>query len=428
MARRQIVHMFTVAALVQLTSLSALAQPSNSYRLLMQNVLINADYWDEQPKIIGAGLGFTQIIGVPLFGNLPAQQAERVVRHAGGTWNFVSQPDSPLRAYTSAVTPQNVAMTFGYPVTFRDGFPIEFSWPVLPKTVQPTDFQVVLSNGTCVAPDVVSISPNLEYNERSTVVIFGTFGNRITPGNRGSIYPVQLRILRDATPLTLAGPNGRTASAVGMTYGDRRTPMTAYQPGKGPTLVAAKLSVMSTLGESAPAIFSGTLPNDGVALYGPAARYRLRMMTTGGFSPDGVRAIYPTEFSRYFRLQARGSNGNTILITQTGVDYFIDGHRLRVLGLADLGLKQDTYEDGYQVDNDNYIDIVMDGDIGAMRRITYLEIPAVAPYSPLYNPGGPGNDPTPGVVYSQPSPALTIPVRIALDNPMTVFYGSAIQD
>jgi hypothetical protein len=298
---------------------------------------------------------------------------------------------------------------------------------VLPTTVQASDFQVVLSNGTCVAPLVVSISPNLEYNERSTVVIFGNFGNRIEPGKRGAIYPVQLRIVRDRTPLTLFGPRGRHV-AVGMTYGDRRTPMTAYQTGKGPTLVAAKLSRMSTEGEGAPALFSATLPNDGVALYGEAAQYRLRMMTTGGFSPDGVRAMYPTEFARYFRLQLKNAQGQTTYATETGVDYFVAGHRLRVLGLADLGLLQESYEDGYQVDNDNYIDIVLNGDEEAMKRIANLEIPAAAPYSPLYNPGGPGNDPTPGVRYTQPSPPLTIPVRIALDDPMTVFYGQAPMD
>ena len=43
-------------------------------------------------------------------------------------------------------------------------------------------------------------------------------------------------------------------------------------------------------------------------------------------------------------------------------------------------------------------------------------------YKPLYNPGGPGNDPAPGVHYSAPSPPISEPVIDALNNPMTFTY------
>ncbi len=81
----------------------------------------------------------------------------------------------------------------------KDGFPIEFSWPVRPSTVSALRW-IVLNTGQVVQPDVASILPNVEYNERSTVVIFGDFGNRITPGDSGSIYPVRL----DVVPLRQA--------------------------------------------------------------------------------------------------------------------------------------------------------------------------------------------------------------------------------
>jgi len=55
-------------------------------------------------------------------------------------------------------------------------------------------------------------------------------------------------------------------------------------------------------------------------------------------------------------------------------------------------------------DQDNQIDIILSGDLAAARRITFVDVPSVAPYSPLYNPGGPGNQPTPKVRYSAPSP------------------------
>jgi hypothetical protein len=49
-------------------------------------------------------------------------------------------------------------------------------------------------------------------------------------------------------------------------------------------------------------------------------------------------------------------------------------------------------------------------------------VPAGGAYSPFYNPGGPGADPTPGVRYTSPGPRQTMPVRVALADPMTVTY------
>jgi len=186
--------------------------------------------------------------------------------------------------------------------------------------------------------------------------------------------------------------------------------------------VAAKLSWLSTVGDSGPAIFSQNLPNDGKTLYGDQAKFRLRVYTSGGMTPDGVRGVFPTDFARFFRLRATTSSGRVVLLKKTGIDYTIDGNRLRVVGLADLGRKQDTYDDCYTEDKDNYIDIVLDGDAAAARRITTVEIPSRGAYSPLYNPGGPGNHPAPNVRYSAPSPPISQPVTIALDDPMTVTY------
>jgi len=103
-----------------------------------------------------------------------------------------------------------------------------------------------------------------------------------------------------------------------------------------------------------------------------------------------------------------------------GTEYEVDGGTARVVGLADLGLKADQYTDCYIDDRDNYIDIVLAGDESAMRAITQVEIPSTDGYLPLYNPGGPGNDPTPGVRYAAGSPPITQNVLMALDDPMTV--------
>ena len=81
-----------------------------------------------------------------------------------------------------------------------------------------------------------------------------------------------------------------------------------------------------------------------------------------------------------------------------------------------------TYDACYTELRNNYIDIILDGSIAAARRITTVQIPSTGRYEPLYNPGGPGNDPAPGVLYSAPSPPTSEPVIDALNNPMTVTY------
>jgi hypothetical protein len=399
--------------------------PTNPlYRLLQKNVLINADYYTNTPEILGALLGFTHILGVPgLNGTTTADEVR--ARKAGGTWETLSSSSASTaspRAYTSAAAVSGIATTYGYPLKDADGFPIEFSWPVLPSSVAGRDFRVVLNTGQVITPLAASITPNLEYNERSTVVIPGYYGNRIAPGQPGAIYPVKLEVVRSRHPLKLVGPGGVVVSAAGLAYGDGRTPMTAYERGSGPTLVAAKLSVMSTAGESAPKPFSGALPNDGVALYGSAAQYRLRVFTNQGFSPDGVRSLYPTDFSQFFRIETIDADGVVRWLTQTGVPYQLPSGTITVVGLADLGPAQSTYNDSYVEDHDNQIDIVLSGDEAAIATIKAVQIPASGGYSVSYDPGGPGDNPTPGVTYSQLGPPDTEPVINALDDPMTVTY------
>jgi hypothetical protein len=404
-----------VAAAV-LAAAAGASGPSPTSQLLHRDVLVNADLWDTTPRMLAANLGFTGIVGVPGLTSTDLATSEGLVRKAGGAWDAVSCPGPSLAPYTSASTPQQVAASFGYPVVGADGLPVEFSWPVRPSTVAPGDFEVTLNTGAKVTPALASIYPNSELNERSVVVLFGKFGNRLPPADPASVYPVSTRVVAG---LQLIGPKARPVSAVGLGVRSTGTP---YADGSaGPRLVAAKLTRISARGESAPPPFNGVLPNDGVSLYGKEARFRLRVYTSGGFSPDGVRAVLPTEFARYFRLHAR-AGGKNVTITRANVDYDVGGARLRVLGLADLGKRQASYDACYREDKDNYIDIVLGGSEQAARRITSVEIPAGGGYSPFYNPGGPGTSPTPGVRYTAPGPPQTMRVRIALADPLTVTY------
>jgi hypothetical protein len=410
--------------LAGVSSASADAQTATSQQL-KRDVLINADMWEPEPRMMAGGLGFTGIIGVPGISTNDLEGSERRVREAGGTWNTIDCPsgrEPALAAYTSAVPPIGVAQAWGFPTTFSDGLPVEFSWPIRPSTLDPTDFEITLNTGRKVTPEVAAISPNLEYNERSVAVLFGKFGNRIPSNEPGSEFPVRTEVVAGETPLQLVGREG-PVSAVGLAATTSTSPYDETdvpEERTGPRLTAAKLSVMSDAGEGAPPAFRGALPNDGISLYGDRADFRLRVYTTGGFKPDGVRAVFPTDFERFFRLHVTDRNGNQRLLTETGRRYRIDGHDLEILGLADLGPRQDSYDDCYREDGDNQIDIVLSGSREAVRRITDVEVPASDRYSPFHNPGGPGNDPTPGVRYSAPSPAHVQPVRLALNDPETV--------
>jgi hypothetical protein len=391
-----------------LLRLTVIPAPSLSYQSLMQDILINADLWGSTPEILSANYGFQGIEGVP--------QGESYVIAAGGAWETITTPGATYAAFTTASTPSDVAFGFGYVTNYADAMPICFSWPVLPSTVNPSDFMLTLNTGQTVQPQVASINPNFLYNKRSCVVIFGKFGNRLTPGTPGAVYPIRLDIVDKGTTLKLVGPNG-SVSAVGLS----KACGNPYKPGGGPTLIGAKLSVMNDVGQDAPALFSENVPNGGTALYGAQAQYRLRIYTTAGISPDGVAAILPTDFSKFFQVQVT-DNGVTTLLTQTGTPYSFSAGRITVVGLADLGKYNEPLNDAYVADRDNYLDIILEGDEAAMRLITAVIIPASGSYSPLYNPGGPGNNPTPGVTYTSPGSYTFQPVTIALDDPQTVNY------
>lgn len=398
-----------VANASNLLNVRVIPPPSLTYQSLMRDVLIDADIWGDSPEILSANYGFQGIEGVPGY--------EAAVIAAGGAWETITTVGASYAAYTTSQTPANVADAFGYPTYDADAMPICFTWPVLPSTVNPSDFRLTLNSGQVVQPQVASIAPNLLYNKRSCVVIFGHFGNRLAPGTPGAVYPTQFTVVDNGITLMLYGPNG-PVSAVGLTIASGNP----YQPGGGPKLIGAKLSAYPRQGQCAPTAFNNNFPNGGDALYPTQAQYRLRIYTTAGISPDGVAAILPNDFSSFFQVQAT-FHGEPILITQANILYNVDGGTITVLGLADLAAAGTPENDAYIADRDNYLDIVLKGDEEAMRGITNVIIPASGSYKPLYNPGGPGNNPTPGVTYTYPGPTWTQPVTIALDDPKTVTYN-----
>ena len=406
--------------------------PLGAIATILDGTLKGADYWSDEAQILSAGVGFCDIVGVP-----GGVLTEDLVRQAGGAWlTDIACNSDDTGFFTSTSTLNQVNATYILQTPYGelkdgaiglDGLPIVFSWPVVTRTISLSDFQFTLNTGEIVTPLAASSWPNWENSERNCVVVFAEFANRLPSTDTNARFPVKCEIVADDTPLMLLGPNNQMVSAVGLTWETTTSP---YDPNNGPRLVGAKLNYVGSqpVGEgSNNAVINqqfGFLPNDEFSLYG-GGNFRLRMLTSGGFSPDGVRGVLPTDYERFFRIHATATDGSTVLIDQVGIDYEVQGGTLRVVGLSDLGLPEGfngtVYGDCYAEDRDNYIDIILVGDEDAARNITFLEIPSLEEgYDALYNPGGPGTTPFSGVSYSQPGPRDLEPVIIALDDPMRV--------
>jgi hypothetical protein len=96
-----------------------------------------------------------------------------------------------------------------------------------------------------------------------------------------------------------------------------------------------------------------------------------------------------------------------------------------VVGLADTGLTQSSYNLAYIEDHDNQYDIILTGDAAAIARLSTVRMPSSGAYSPVYNPGGPGNNPSsnsPGVPFTVQSSDQTISITNNLSTGNYVSY------
>ena len=412
-----------VGALIAFALVAFIAFQSFWMGYLTDGRLESADYWTDSPEILSAGFGFDGIIGIESLD-------EAGVRAAGGSWyrslTCTNGEEPAVSNRTSASRSGNLDVLFevrdGASIDDVDGTPIVFSWPVATETVDPTDFQFTLNTGEVRIAASAGMIPNWELSERNTVVVFDDLGNRGGKDDPDGRFIVRLDVVEDDTPLTLVGPDG-DVSAVGLSW---ETDQSAYD--EGPVLVGAKLNRVDPepAGEGGVPFFGGAyLPNDEHALY-DEGDFRLRMLTSGGFSEDGVTGVKPDDFETFFRIHATGRDGEPVLLTETGTEYEVEGGTLRVVGLSDLGQVEDPdagvhYDDCYVEDKDNYIDVIIVGDEAAARGITHLEIPALdGGYSAFYNPGGPDRSRSPRSPTTLPGP----PTCSRWSSPWTTRCGS----
>jgi Ca2+-binding RTX toxin-like protein len=379
-----------------------------------------ADFFGDQPRIITANYGFDGYISVPgLQGT--GSDAQAAAYQYGVAWQLIDPIlGAAPRAYYSAMGDSAFQSAYGFAALPQDTIPVVFSHPVLGDTLNPQDFRILLNTGEIVTPIASSFSPNSEFNERQTVVLSGDWGNRLLPGESGSRYPVSVTVVDDGSPLRLVTSAG-LVSAVGLTVES----FNPYVAGNGPRILAAKLNAYSDLGEGNPAWLASSTANSGFDLYGEQAMYRLRIYTSAGFSADGIGSILPTDFSKFFQLRAKDDHGSDVVITSSGLDYNISGFgSVRVLGIADTGLFQSSYDISYVEDHDNQYDIILSGDLAAVARLYSIRMPSGEGRSPVYNPGGPGNDPgnNPPVRFTVASSDQTIEITNDFQDSSFVSY------
>ena len=405
------------------------AFPGNSF---FDGVLRDADFWSDEPKILSAGLGFCDIMGIEV-----DQITEELVESIGGSW--ASNDCTGALANTLTTTRDMLVGIYitrqPYRDEFKDGaigldaLPMTLSWPAITSTIDLDDFKLTVSNGDVVVPSIVGVFPNFELNEQNTIVLYGEFGNKKPSSDPDARWVTHVEIIGE---VILMGPNGQEFNAQGLSIANSSSP---YDENSGPYLVGAKLNYCDpTVADGSSVDQLNQVPNHEYALYGDIltdaeangkVSCRLRMLTTGGFSPDGINGVLPTDYEKFFRIHATGTDGSTVLLTEENVEYEVQGGTLKVIGLSDLGGKEGEngifYDECYAEDGDNYIDVILVGEDAAMRNITHLEIPSLAGgYAAFYNPGGPGPTPYSGVNYTSPGPPDLEPVIMALDNPMRV--------
>ena len=265
----------------------------------------------------------------------------------------------------------------------------------------------------------------MEYNERSVAVIFGHFGNRISP-QPGALYPTSVDVVSDDSPLQLVGPGGTLVSAVGLSrvvgvalYGRRCAAGQArwaqtrrckthpnvhrgHAPRGGPQNLPTTVS---------PCMAPGAVSAADVHVRRHDRRWCPRTLA------DGLPALLPAANQVGFGPSGRADRGSARLPRGWRSESGLSAWRT----WAETGQLRRLLCRGQR---DNYIDIILAGDAAAVAKITTVE-DAIGGERPVYNPRWSWQRSSSRVRYSAPSPPIAQPVIVALDDPLTVFVTNA---
>lgn len=395
-----------------------------NYSLYNSDIIVNSNLYSDKPEILSAG-GFSFLQSGLILNKENVRQIE-------GNWNDnYNTLEVPLRAITTSGDPRGyystVFPTLGYKF---DNIPICFSFPILPSSVDISQFYLTLNNGMVTKPIVFTFSPNTKLNEKQCIVIGGYFNNKITTGPN-AVYPVSLEIVE--------GSNGKRMMAVGPNglYDMTGKNISCSNPYSQSLEIASVIltkynlpDIYNYLGDIGCGINAIEDSNSPLSLYSNDAEYRFRIFTKGGYSPNGISSMLPDKYENYFYLQHIDPLTNEITnLKKSNFKYFFSCGYVEVIGLADLGMAQSNYDDTYIEDHDNQIDIVVKGSEDVIKNIKKLIIPSTGDnYTKFYNPGGPGPTPFPNIVYSLGSEYQVIKIINNLDNPNSVSWINLNQE
>jgi hypothetical protein len=373
--------------------------PSSS--ALARNILLAADVYGDQPRILTANYGFDGYMGVPGLNGTDAA-ARDAAYAANVAWQDLDPGlNAPSRALYSAVGTSAFLAIYGVPALRADTIPVVFSHPVLPASVSPDAFRITLNTGETVTPITASFLPNLEYNERQTVVLSGYWGNRMAPGQSGALYPVRVDIVPTRTPMMLVTAGGLVpASGLGI---ESRNP---YQTGNGPRIVAAQTQSVLQSGRRRPSIAAQLLRQQRRRPLWrtgeiPVTHLHQRRVLAGWhceLAADRLQPILPAQGTGSVR------QGPSNSPRPAGPTRFPATVRCAFWGWPTPGSnKPVTTPPTWRTMTTSY-DVILDGDLAAVERIYEIQMPSSGAYRAVYNPGGPGNhpagNPPPGVPFT----------------------------
>lgn len=193
-------------------------------------------------------------------------------------------------------------------------------------------------------------------------------------------------------PMRFIGPDGSLESGEGLIGQVEYDPYDNIQAEGGNQVIRAKLNICDNTGDEANFFMRGP-HNSCRNIYGDAADYRLRLFTQWGVFKAGRLPVYPTDYSRYFTLIAELNDGSELPLMESNVEYDIDGEPLTVLGLAETGSISSVseYNECYDDDRDNIIDVVLNGSVTAVTKLKRVEHrPSDGTHEPFYDPGAKG--------------------------------------
>lgn len=390
------------------------------YSLYNSDIIVNANLYSNEPKIISAG-------GFSFLQSSLIMNKENVI-DIEGNWNDnYDMNNTQLRAITTSSDPRSYYSSVFPTLAYKfDNIPICFSFPILPSSVDISQFYITLNNGIITKPITFTFTPNTKFNEKQCIVICGYFNNKITTGPN-ALFPVSIEIIEafNGKRMMAVGPNG----LYDMTNKTVKCSNPYTQPLEIASVILNKYNlpdIYNYLGDIGCGINPIENNNSGYVLYSDNAQYRFRIFTKGGYSPNGISSMLPDKYENYFYLQYKNPiTGEITDLKKSNHKYFFNCNTkfVEIIGLADLGFKQSIYDDTYIEDHDNQIDIIVKGDECIIKNIIRLVIPSDDhEYTKFYNPGGPGLNQNENIIYTMPSKYQIVDIINNLDNPNCVSW------